>query len=192
MSTKMLINYLEAIESIHNSSKCDDNIDIYANYSEKIAKRYKSFDYSKFQNVENIYQKLITYFDDYAKNNSGKITVVHGDPVFSNCMINEYGQFKFFDMRGLQGDIETIFGDKWYDYGKIYQSIIGYDEILLDKTLSIDYKNEMIETFSKFISEKFGLNELQKIKMITNSLLFTLIPLHHNDKCIKYFNLISI
>jgi capsule biosynthesis phosphatase len=115
MSTKMLTNYLEAIELIHESSICSTTIDIYANYNEKIKKRYVSYDYSKFPNSVHVYDKLITYFDEYEKNSNGKLTVVHGDPVFSNCIINEYGQFKFIDMRGLAGDKVTIYGDKWYD-----------------------------------------------------------------------------
>lgn len=192
MSTKMLTNYLDSIELIHNSKQCTETIDIYANYKNKISSRFDSYDYSKFPNSKNICENLVKYFDGYEKNNSGTTTVVHGDPVFSNCVINEYGQFKFIDMRGLQGDKETIFGDKWYDYGKIYQSIIGYDEILLDKKLSIDYKTAMIKTFQEFINDKFGNETMNKIKMITNSLLFTLIPLHHNEKCVKYYNLISM
>jgi capsule biosynthesis phosphatase len=187
-----LLQFLNTLEIIHNSSKCDIKINIYANYTEKIKNRYSSFDYSKFLNAEQIYIKLIEYFDNYEKNEEGEITVVHGDPVFSNCIINEYGQFKFIDMRGLQDSLETIFGDKWYDYGKIYQSIIGYDEILLDKKLSIDYKCSMVKTFNTFITEKFNIDVLKNIKMITNSLLFTLIPLHHNEKCTKYYNLISM
>lgn len=191
ISTKMLTNYLETIEIIHDSAVCNSVVNIYANYNEKLRKRYASFDYSKFPNADVIYNKLITYFEDYEKNNKGKLTVIHGDPVFSNCIINETSNFKFIDMRGVQGDIETIFGDKWYDYGKIYQSIIGYDEILLDKSLSIDYKATMVKTFSTFIEQKYGQDVLTSIKMITNSLLFSLIPLHHNDKCEKYYKLIQ-
>jgi len=192
MSTKKLTDYLETIELIHNSSVCNTIVDIYANYSDKIKKRFSSYDYSKYHNIETVYSTLISYFDEYENNTEGQLTVIHGDPVFSNCIINEYSQFKFIDMRGLQGDKETIYGDKWYDYGKIYQSIIGYDEILLDKTVSIDYKSNMINTFNNFITLKYGSDTLKKIKMIANSLLFTLIPLHHNDKCIKYYNLISL
>jgi len=28
------------------------------------------------------------------------------------------------------------------------------------------------------------------LKIITKSLIFTLIPLHNNEKCIKYYNLL--
>lgn len=192
MSGKILENFLETIEQIHNSSSCTQQVNIYANYGDKIKHRYETFDYSGFPNSQNVYEKLISYFEQYITCDHGKLSVVHGDPVFSNCILNEYGQFKFIDMRGLLGDVETIFGDKWYDYGKIYQSLIGYDEILLDKTLSIDYRSVMTTTFTNFIEKKFGIETLTKIKMIANSLLFTLIPLHNNNKCQRYYKLISM
>ena len=47
-----------------------------------------------------------------------------------------------------------------------------------------DFEETFINWFSK--------NDLYNLKMITNSLLFTLIPLHNNDKCLKYYNLIKI
>lgn len=196
MAPKMLENYLEIIEKIHNSETCGSeiNFDMYSNYIEKMEERFKNYDYSKFKNATNKFNGLIEYFKEYKKNSMGQLSVVHGDPVFSNCVINEYGQFKLIDMRGMQGDKETIFGDKWYDYGKIYQSLIGYDEILLEKTLGIDYKSNMIKTFCNYVDNKFGNDVMRKIKMITNSLLFTLIPLHYNegDRCIKYYELINL
>jgi len=47
-------------------------------------------------------------------------------------------------MRGKVGDKLTICGD-WV---KIYQSIIGYDEILLSKVIDADYKENLISTFT--------------------------------------------
>jgi hypothetical protein len=38
----------------------------------------------------------------------------------------------------------------------------------------------------------FDKTKLQNIKMITNSLLFSLIPLHNDSKIYDYFNLISL
>ena len=95
-------------------------------------------------------------------------------------------------MRGKLGDIQTIYGDIFYDYSKIYQSLIGYDEILLDKIVSNEYKKIKIGIFEKFIKENFGEECIKQIKMITNSLLFTLIPLHHNNKCSDFYKLIDI
>lgn len=192
LNENKLIQFLETIEKIHVSEECHDEINIYANYADKIEKRYHSYDYSVYPNSEKVFNGLVEYFKTYIEHGYGQVSVVHGDPVFSNCIMNEFGQFKFIDMRGLQGDKETIFGDKWYDYGKVYQSLIGYDEILLDKTVRIDYRDKMVATFVKFVEDKFGRDVMQRIKMITNSLLFTLIPLHDNDKCVRYYKLISM
>ena len=50
----------------------------------------------------------------------------------------------------------------------------------------------MINIFFDYIRKNYGEEYIVIIKNITNSLLFTLIPLHDNDKCINYYNLIKI
>jgi hypothetical protein len=86
----------------------------------------------------------------------------------------------------------TIYGDIFYDYSKIYQSLIGYDEMLLNEIVSNKYRTDLIKVFNKFIIMNFDKTKLQNIKMITNSLLFSLIPLHNDSKIYDYFNLISL
>jgi len=95
-------------------------------------------------------------------------------------------------MRGKINDIYSIYGDILYDYGKIYQSLIGYDEIMLDKILSNEYKKNLINIFLNFIKNTIGEKYIDTIKMISYSLLFTLIPLHKNEKCNDYYKLINI
>ena len=191
----LLINKIHKIHEIHTlDDKYEniENINIYDNYSNKIKSRYKSYDYSKFMRSEIIYNKLINYFDNYEKNNDGILGIVHGDAVFSNCIIDNNNNFKLIDMRGKLNNINTIYGDILYDYAKIYQSLIGYDEILLNKILSNDYKKNLLNIFISFINEILGEKYLEIIKMISNSLLFTLIPLHNNRKCIDFYNLINM
>ena len=128
----------------------------------------------------------------YENNDKGIKKVIHGDPVFTNILINNYDKIKFIDMRGKQGDDETIYGDWLYDYAKIYQSLIGYDEILLSKKVNEVYKNRMINFFKNYFIEKYSENDFQNLKTITDSLLFTLIPLHPRDnKLNEYYNLIT-
>ena len=93
-------------------------------------------------------------------------------------------------MRGKLGDKLTIYGDWLYDWAKIYQSIIGYDEILLSKVVDIKYKENIINTFKYYFINKFSEQDFENVKIITKSLIFTLIPLHNNEKCIKYYNLL--
>ena len=93
---------------------------------------------------------------------------------------------RFIDVKGFQGSELNIFGDPYYDFSKIYQSLIGYDEILLDKKIKQSYKNELIKHFESHFSNE----EINKIKKITKSLLVSLIPLHNEPiKFSKYLDL---
>jgi capsule biosynthesis phosphatase len=190
MHSELLLRVLEHIEKIHNvPTDYMDDIDIYSNYLDKLEGRYKSYDYSKFIDSEKIYATLLSYFKIYKEEGRGQATIIHGDTVMTNIIIDQFGKIKFIDMRGKQGDIVSIFGDRFYDYGKFYQSLIGYDEILETKPIHHTYKKKLIEEFDKYIILKYGENKLNDIKMITANLLFTLIPLHNNDKCEKYYKL---
>lgn len=187
--------FLNIIHEIHNvrvkESDVDGNINIYDVYSKKITNRYNGFDYSVYPHSCETYEKLIRYFDTYEDESGGKLGIIHGDPVLTNCIMDINGDFKLIDMRGQVGEVLTIYGDIFYDYGKIFQSITGYDEILLDKIINDTYKKNIVRVFREFIVEKYGVDTMDKIKMIRDSLLFTLIPLHHNDKCAKYYGWIN-
>lgn len=124
--------------------------------------------------------------------------MIHGDAVFTNILINNYEKIKLIDMRGKIGNTLSIYGDKLYDYSKIYQSLIGYDEILMDTQINNEYKNKMINIFINYLQNKYKnkFNEIYKnIKLITKSLIFTLIPLHYKSTnqniLYKFYNLIN-
>ena len=193
-------NILKSIERIHNTNinyiniNVDSdvsNINIYENYNSKLRKRFEEYNYSIFDGYLEIYNDLIKKLDYYELNNKGKISVIHGDPVFTNIIINKYEKIKFIDMRGKINNKLTILGDKFYDWAKFYQSLVGYDEILDDKTLNFEYASIFIKIFENMIINNYGIEYLEYIKTITKSLLFSLIPLHNNEKCIKFFNLIK-
>jgi hypothetical protein len=116
--------------------------------------------------------------------------MIHGDPVFTNIIINSYGKIKFIDMRGRVGDVLSIYGDWLYDWAKIYQSIIGYDEILLSKSINKTYKTHIISIFKRYFLAIASNEDFNNLKLITKSLIFSLIPLHHNEKCVDYYNLL--
>lgn len=193
MSTEHLKHIMNSINRIHETVLDDTyskNINIYQNYCEKIKNRYQNYDYSRFTDSEKIYQILLNKLSVYQEKHMGQMTVVHGDPVLTNIMINRFGKIKFIDMRGKLGDVLTLYGDSNYDWAKLYQSLIGYDEILDSNFISASYKSQLINYFEKRYTDKFGENQLEYLKYITASLLFTLIPLHDNDKCLSYYNLI--
>lgn len=186
--------FIHILNSICRIQDCDITIDndinLYNNYASKLINRYNNFDYSPFNNSEQVYESILEKLQYYENNNFGKKKVIHGDPVFTNIMINKYGKIKFIDMRGKIGDELTIYGDWLYDWAKIYQSIIGYDEILLSKIIDSNYKENIINHFKIYFIDKFSEKDFENLKIITKSLIFTLIPLHNNNKCIKYYNLL--
>jgi hypothetical protein len=186
-----LVKLLDVLNVMHMSQATEDKVGIYQNYTKKLKKRYRSYDYSRFEDGESVYKKILKSLEVYQKNDQGKCGVIHGDPVFSNILLDKFGKIKLIDPRGVLGDKITIFGDIMYDYAKVYQSLLGYDEILQDKTVSEEFRTELLECFETYILDKFDKDVLSNIKTITNSLLFTLIPLHDNDKCNGYFNLIE-
>jgi aminoglycoside phosphotransferase len=184
---------MNSIKRIHNVIINYDkiNINIYANYCDKLKDRYENFDYSCFPDSEQLYNELYSSLENYEKNKLGKLSVIHGDAVMTNILINNFGKIKFIDMRGKIGDRLSIYGDYLYDYGKLYQSLIGYDKILQCKQISKSYEEKMIKTFEEYFIKLFSYESLQNLKIITKSLLFTLIPLHNNEKCKEYYDLIK-
>jgi len=191
LNTHTFIHILNSVNRIHNCDIInDDDINLYENYASKLINRYKNFDYSTFENSKYMYESILVKLQDYEKNKEGIKKIVHGDPVFTNIIINNYGKIKFIDMRGKVGDKLTICGDWLYDWAKVYQSIIGYDEILLSKIIDTEYKKNTIDVFKNYFIDKFSEKDFENVKIITKSLIFTLIPLHNNEKCIKYYNLL--
>ena len=185
-----LTHVLNSVNRIQHCDIINDDINIYENYASKLINRYKHFDYSIFENSKPIYESILVKLQYYENNNLGKKKVIHGDPVFTNILINDYGKIKFIDMRGKVGEKLTICGDWLYDWAKIYQSLIGYDEILLSKFVDINYKEKIIYIFKNYFIDKFSEQDFENMKIITKSLLFTLIPLHNNEKCTKYYKLL--
>lgn len=194
LTIEHLKHIMNSIYRIHCTSipleEQTKKINIYENYCSKMEQRYENFDYGIFKNSDKIYNNIHNVLKKYENENKGYISIIHGDTVLTNIMINQFGKIKFIDMRGKIGNKLTILGDKFYDWAKLYQSLIGYDEILGDKCVSSIYKNTLLKYFENRFIQEFDQIQMHYLKYITASLLFTLIPLHNNAKCQDYYNLI--
>jgi aminoglycoside phosphotransferase len=185
------MNSIKRIQSVKiDDVSSIDNINIYSNYAVKLKDRYESYDYSKFKNHREIFDKLFIELTNYEKSGYGNCVIIHGDSVMTNILINNLGKIKFIDMRGKLGEDLTIYGDFLYDWSKLYQSLIGYDKILTNKHISQTYELSMIKCFEKYFIELYSEKHLELLKTIVKSLVFTLIPLHDNELCFKYYELI--
>ena len=184
------LDYLfDQIKKLHNQKTEDNKVNIYSNYSNKLTKRYLSYDYNQHGDYKLLYESLITKLKEYENNKMGKLGVIHGDTVFTNILIDVKSNIKLIDMRGMLGDDLTINGDIMYDYAKIYQSILGYDFILNDEELDYDYISTFRDYFEKKFISIYNEELMTYVKYITSSLLFSLVPLHSNEKCVRYLRL---
>jgi capsule biosynthesis phosphatase len=186
LSTENLKLLFDKIKILHSNSEGNKIHFDYPNLSKKFRERVNTYDYESYGVSENeiieIEKKLLKIESDGFTN-----VMIHGDCVFSNVLLSDSGDLKFVDVRGIVGDKKTCYGLYLYDYAKIYQSLIGYDEILMDKKIKKSYKDLMIDYFRSYVGE----DDFQKIKIISRSLILSLVPLHNDkEKIKKYINLI--
>ena len=114
----------------------------------------------------------------------GNIGVIHGDPVLSNIIKKTNDDLVFIDPRGSLGDEFTIYGDTNYDFSKVYQSLNGYEHIILDKKIDYDYLKDLKNHFENLLINNKKIDNINTIKFLTSCLYFSLIQFH--DK--KYTN----
>jgi hypothetical protein len=195
LNVETLVHVMNSIKRIQSTeidnARITTNVNSYYNYASKLKNRYESYDYSKFKNHKETFHSLFNELTSYETSGCGKCVIIHGDPVMTNILVNNFGKIKFIDMRGKLGDVLTIYGDFLYDWAKLYQSLIGYDKILTNKYVSHVYESTMIKCFEKYFIELYSEKHFAFLKSIVKSLLFTLIPLHNNDLCFKYYELIN-
>lgn len=121
-----------------------------------------------------------------------EFSVIHGDPCFTNILIEEtYNFMRLIDPRGSFGSFD-IYGDSRYDLAKIFHSMEGhYDYIVADKFETkfgdnridyvIDGDCERIwrifnDVFDSLIKEK-----RLAIRLIESTLFLSMIPLHSDS-----------
>jgi len=188
LTSSHLDKLINALSSVHSSKEPID-VNMYSNYSQKLFERLTIYPglYTKYGIVD-LLLKIKDALQEYENKKEGSIGVIHGDPVFTNIFETPTG-IKFIDMRGKQGDVLTIFGDVYYDIAKIYQSLVGYDNILNGVEIDDEYRSNLITYFESKIHPEV----LNKIKLITASLLISMLPLHDEDenKFNKYIKLIN-
>jgi capsule biosynthesis phosphatase len=162
-----LLNKLHTTGSL-TENPCPTDANILNNYFEKLKKRFANNSDYPFDDANAVYIEMM---DDLHTNYSAeKVAVIHGDFWFSNIIITYDDSFKLIDMKGQVDGVLTTGGDRYYDYGKLYQSIIGYDLILNGIELDHEYIDRMHEYFMQKCGE-IGLN-IRYLKSVTRSLIF--------------------
>ncbi len=169
LTTKIIDDLFDILNMFH-SLDLKINIttsNIKANYIDKLRNRFNTNDYY-FNDAEIIFEKII---QDISNNFSPKlVSFIHGDFWFSNIMLTYTDEYKFLDMKGQVDNILTTNGDTYYDFGKLYQSILGYDLVLHGDQIDKEY----IQRNKNYFISKCKENNLniEYLTAITKSLIF--------------------
>jgi hypothetical protein len=143
---------LGILQKIHNQPICINasSENVHNNYFKKLRERFNSDYY--FDDANEVFTRIIS---DLSQNYAPEIVgMIHGDFWFSNIILEYEDKYKLIDMRGQMDGLLTMNGDKYYDYGKMYQSILGYDLVLNGVQLNKEYLERMKEIFLKKLKLK--------------------------------------
>jgi aminoglycoside phosphotransferase len=103
-------------------------------------------------------------------------TIIHGDPTFSNILIeNKTNRILFIDPRGYFATTK-IYGDPYYDFAKLYYSAIGNYDMFNQRNFILDING--IEVNIKIESNGFEETEKVFLKHFTNKEMKNIRILH--------------
>jgi hypothetical protein len=170
----VLADYLDSLQDLHHlGDRPAVRDDLYKVYIKKTRDRVMSVSslIPGFENksmtvngmkCRNVFADS-TLDDIFASVVAERFTPIHGDPTFSNSLIDHNLKAWFIDPRGYFHE-PGIWGDPWYDFAKVYYSARGgYDafnrrkfklhvddetvEILHDEPLFADVADPVFEEF---------------------------------------------
>jgi capsule biosynthesis phosphatase len=179
-----LASLLQALKRIHSIQISDVTADsITKENKNKILARYASYNYSQFHNSKDTLDKILNFLDQYTPKS---VTAIHGDPVFTNVLIDNDHAIKMIDMRGKIGQQYTVGGDPIYDLAKVYQSLSGYDCVLNNTAFNVN--KTLVDMLANWIRDNYEFT-FEEVQKFAGGLYFSLIPLHNNEKCQQYYQL---
>ena len=153
--------------------------DMQANYSDKLRKRFTVSEDYPFPDASDIQEACLTELSSYTPTG---VAFIHGDLWFSNILIDFQGALKCIDMKGQVNGTLTTGGDRLYDYGKLYQSFLGYDAALYGDTLDTldkQYTQDMLDLFVHEVKSR-GIH-LGELRAVTRSLIIGSLPFIEHD-----------
>jgi capsule biosynthesis phosphatase len=170
LSEKHISDLFEFLDCLHNqinSGVLPSQTNIYNNYVKKLENRFKIAEDYPFADARKLQDECLsnlTILKDFDIRN-----MIHGDLWFSNIILDFRNNLKVFDMKGKVDEILTLGGDSYYDYGKLYQSFLGYDAALYGHSIDEVYKEKMLTYFLNKIMTR-GI-DYKRLKEITFSLV---------------------
>ncbi|CAK0840843.1 unnamed protein product [Prorocentrum cordatum] len=169
-----------------------------SNYANKVRKRtekhkelYDSLGVEIGIDTGKMAECIINFMEDFEANQKTQwAQFIHGDPVFSNIIRTDDDGIILIDMRGEIGKRLTTQGDIHYDLSKVYQSLCGYDFMLLDQSLD-EATSEIFDglraAYWQEVSELYPDISHRNVRLHTASHFFAIVPLHEvRSRMVRY------
>lgn len=185
LTRPMIAAVVNSLRRIHESPKNPGDDYDPSFYTSKLRERTRHEVYSTI-GVRDSAASYSAFFEEY----SFDVRNIHGDPVLTNVIVNNFDKLKFIDMRGCFGGGPSLLGDPLYDFAKVYQSLCGYDFVLKNLPVDGDIARECSEAFEAMFDPK----TMDDIKIITKYLIYTMLPMHcERDPEVlrKFMNILS-
>jgi len=185
----LLFCSLNKIHNVKNNDKLLFHSNIYKNYSIKFKQRLKNVDLNLKKIFHDHISNISNFLDSYEEKKLGQMGLIHGDPVFSNIFKNFDNTIKFIDPRAGQLNDFSMYGDVFYDYAKVYQSLVGFEQIVSYQKTNNSFFSEKKNYFENYFINFFDEKKLINLKFITSSLLISLIPLQDKNNSRRFMEL---
>ncbi|GMH77866.1 hypothetical protein TrST_g12459 [Triparma strigata] len=198
VTKKRLKSLLIVLDKIHASPEKEEGADdaqkVCWNYVVKLQNRYREnrelyrdLSATSGATMSSLEKELDNYQESKSYSYASRI---HGDPVFTNVILNHQGAITLVDPRGKVGPADDVSGDKWYDYSKVLQSLYGYDFFIggVEKgDVPEAYLSSLRDCFWDFVKEKIGAGQstaevTRMLKLLTAAHYFSIVPLHDDPK----------
>ena len=157
---KIIENILLSLNDLHSRKiSLSDKADIKDVYINKTLNRLKSVSkiIPNFSSTEtftingkkcknylfNKNKKIFEEINNFLYNNN--FNSIHGDPTLSNILIKKNLKPIFFDPRGYFANKTNILGDKYYDFSKLYYSLVGNYDLFNRRKFKLYIDNYSVE-----------------------------------------------
>lgn len=157
---KIIENILSSLSDLHSKKiSASNKTDLKSVYIKKTLDRLKSVSkiIPNFSSVESLTInglkcknylhsknfKIFNQINDLLYNK--KFNSIHGDPTLSNILIKNNLKPVFFDPRGYFANNANILGDSFYDFSKVYYSLIGNYDLFNRRKFKLYVDNYSIE-----------------------------------------------
>jgi len=163
-----ILQLFEFTDILHNIDRntMPPICDMIDNYSKKLIERFSQTSDYPFSDAASIQERCLADLSGYIPQGTG---FIHGDLWFSNILVTFKNELKVIDMKGQVNNQLTTGGDRLYDYGKLYQSILGYDAVLYNDSLNEIYRQSIETIFIRELQKRSI--DLQQLKAVTASLI---------------------